>query len=1022
MFTFRIRGVVKEAESGIGVSGLFIRAYDKDLLFDDLMGSAYSGENGRFEIVSLPGDFQEFLDTKPDVYLQIYTPDGKSLLFSTEDAVRWQAGEEEVFEVLIPRKHLGDLSPQRQVQLVDDRGNERMDFDVGEALTVRLAGLQPAVAYDVILKDESGEELFASRLMSNREGVIDSAVLWPQFGLDDPHTGEALGIEEAQERWRGQRLTMVVQTGEEVFFEHPVQVAGAFNRPILLSTDAHGRITNSFLAGERDALVTGYNAPFEGQARVFMVPRQRDWLTGDSFEPVRLNSGRPAYVDVTVEDGHFLARVAGADELAPSAYDFIVRPLRYGYEDDESFVLRENDLVTRAVTGLVVQQAFMASKAVLGGCVNTQPMSGQRISGKPYYQFSNTFQAGSDVWAALDPAALDPNLLGKAVALYVIQHKTPSDWSTGTNLNHLPILGGNPAVLKFKTQPGCINFNDQLVWANASITGEYDIVADFGNNAADLSTFAPDDSLDSPLDIIDGYFVSGFRVVNDPSTETQYSHSGGFSYTESTEGSKTVTDDFGSLVIVPIRAEVRFPADAAGATLPSEISTTESSYPMIVIVHGNGHNYTDYTYLLDHWAKNGFIAASIHLKGNQTGTDRALILFEHLDILKTRFGTKAANNIGIMGHSRGGEAVVIAARVNQQQGLGHNINAIISLAPTDQYTDESMAGAWATPYLVIYGSMDGDVAGGWGNPWNTGFALYDRATDATKSMVFVYGATHNRFREAGQDADITEWWSSLGPSDMSRLISATAHQKIALGYMTAFFRQHLQNESEWEGILKGEWVPSAVEQADSGNVKLYIQFEGTNQEEVDNFEGPHTATSWKKSTIGSAIAGDTVTHEGTLPTDPQENDLYNLDNHSPHDTAGLLLRWDNSGDRLRFDIPATDKNVTIYDAVSFRITQKVGSTQNPAGAQDLYLTLKDTTGKSRSIKVSKFQEIPEPHPRHNAQYTKSAMSTVRIPLHVFEIEVLGTDRVDLTEIESVTFDFKVKPTGEVEIDSVAFTK
>ena len=119
-------------------------------------------------------------------------------------------------------------------------------------------------------------------------------------------------------------------------------------------------------------------------------------------------------------------------------------------------------------------------------------------------------------------------------------------------------------------------------------------------------------------------------------------------------------NDLGDSVTVPLRAVVRFPADQPNKTNPTDISSQEANYPLVVIVHGQGHDYQGYDYLLNHWAMNGFIAASIYLVnagGVQTGTDRALIMFEHLEILKTLFGSKAANNVGIMGHSRGGEGV-----------------------------------------------------------------------------------------------------------------------------------------------------------------------------------------------------------------------------------------------------------------------------------------------------------------------------------------------------------------------------
>ena len=37
MIRFQLRGVVREADSGVGLPDLFLKAYDKDLLFDDLL-------------------------------------------------------------------------------------------------------------------------------------------------------------------------------------------------------------------------------------------------------------------------------------------------------------------------------------------------------------------------------------------------------------------------------------------------------------------------------------------------------------------------------------------------------------------------------------------------------------------------------------------------------------------------------------------------------------------------------------------------------------------------------------------------------------------------------------------------------------------------------------------------------------------------------------------------------------------------------------------------------------------------
>jgi hypothetical protein len=46
---------------------------------------------------------------------------------------------------------------------------------------------------------------------------------------------------------------------------------------------------------------------------------------------------------------------------------------------------------------------------------------------------------------------------------------------------------------------------------------------------------------------------------------------------------------------------------------------------------------------------------------------------------------------------------------------------------------------------------------------------------------------------------------------------------------------------------------------------------------------------------------------------------------------------------------------------------------------------------------------------------------VRIPLAVYRIEVVGTQKVDLTKIETITFEFAAKTSGEIEIDDIEFS-
>ena len=1016
MLTLTMRGNVRERESRLGLGGLVVQAQTTDLLSADVLGSATTRWDGRFEILTEVDALGDLLPTKPQIHLRVFAPDGQTELHVVDEAavwVGWRLGE---LEVEIPRKKLGDLAPLRKVRLMGDDGLERDSFEAGDSLVIEVLGVRPESLHEVIIVDALGEVLVRDRIMSNSFGVIERTTLWPQMGLDSLTPTAPVTVEQLEDLWRNRSFRIEV-LGNASPIAAGARFADAFSRPLVIATDADGRRQSGVDRGEHEIVLSGFRMPFQGPLRVFMVPRQHAWAVGDPFLPVALGTGGEAVFDVDIDKatGGFRAPIAPADAVHPGAYDFIARELRYGYEDNDDLRLLPRDLVAhRQSTGLVVRDNFMAAKAVRGGCVNYLAISGRSVSGSPYFQYADTFQAGENIYAALDPTAIAPEHQGKMVALYVVAHKSPAQWSVDKSLHHLEVLGGNAAVQKFQIQSGCINFNKRLLWPGANEAGEYDIVADFGNNAADPDTFSPDDSFDSPLDIIDGYFVGGFRVVPDPGVDASFPHAGQFEYDQSTEGSITVVDDYGQSVTVPLRAVVYFPADEPGATNPVQISSAQVSYPLVVLVHANRYAdsviYKGFNYLLEHLARNGFIAASIHLERGQRGTDRARVLFKHLEILKGKFGLKAANNVGLMGHSRGGEAVVIAARLNHQETLGHQINAVISLAPSDQYTFEKFGGPWAAPYLVIYGAMDADLPG----QDNTGFSLFDRASDARKSMAFVYGGLHGPWNTVMGDYDAVPW---LRPDDQPHIISSEAHQQIAKAYMTPFFRQHLKGETQWEGIFRGDWVPASVQRADPPKVRIYMQYIDTEKTVVDNFEGPHAPIDWQTSTIGG-----TVSHGDSLPTDPLEEHLPKIDDHSPHDTSGLLLRWDAAGDFIRFDVPSEHKDFTSFDFVNLPVTQKVKSPSNPDGPQDLYLTLADSSGKSRAVRVGKFAEIPQPQRRQHEGLTKSAMRTIRIPLHAFTVDVLEAEPIDLRNVKSVMLEFAPVPTGEVAIDSLEFTK
>ncbi|MGY1670820.1 hypothetical protein [Geodermatophilus sp. SYSU D00710] len=521
-------------------------------------------------------------------------------------------------------------------------------------------------------------------------------------------------------------------------------------------------------------------------------------------------------------------------------------------------------------------------------------------------------------------------------------------------------------------------------------------------------------------EVIGAGVASGSRVLPDPGTLREFRHVGAFTIDASLllakglSTSLTVEDEntayFEPGAFTPVsrtfrrQAIVRFPADAPGATTPAQVSTARPDYPVVVVVHGNGHQFTSYAFLLEHLAANGFVSASIHMPSGVHGLARANAFFDHLGLLRVLFGAVLQNTVGVLGHSRGGEAVFKIARLNRSLGLAIGLKGVLALAPTDQYGRETLVGLRAVPLHVLYGAKDADVSG-W-PPYagydvrQSGFSLYDRADGRDKSMSFVENATHNGF--------VTTNEASPPP-----LLPASAQRTILLADANAFFRATLRQEPEWTGVLRGDSVPGSVA---STGARIHHQYRSTRRRTLDDFEGAHTPSSWKTGTLGGA-----VTQVG-LPADPVEAQLYPHDDRSPHDTGGLRLAWNSTSDALSMSVPSAARDVRTFAVLSFSVARVAKSPSNPATRpQDLRVVLEDGSGHERSVRVSAFGSIPVEAAANEPGNVKSAMTTVRIPLAAYTSASDGDEPVDLSDVVAVTFSFTEVPTGDIALDNVEFS-
>lgn len=97
MAKFSIHGRVIDRNLYLSVMGLQVEAWDKDLLVNDLVGTAETNEQGAFRLEFDSSYFQEvFLDRQPDLFFKVFHKG--ELVASTEDSVLWNvdAGETEM--------------------------------------------------------------------------------------------------------------------------------------------------------------------------------------------------------------------------------------------------------------------------------------------------------------------------------------------------------------------------------------------------------------------------------------------------------------------------------------------------------------------------------------------------------------------------------------------------------------------------------------------------------------------------------------------------------------------------------------------------------------------------------------------------------------------------------------------------------------------------------------------------------------------------------------------------------------
>ncbi len=97
-----VRGNVSYDDKQPG-AGLTVSLYDKDLLFDDQLGTTQTDADGNFRIIYRTEAFRDLLEEKPDLYLKVLDASGK-VLYGSRKSVRSEAGRVEEFKITLKRQ------------------------------------------------------------------------------------------------------------------------------------------------------------------------------------------------------------------------------------------------------------------------------------------------------------------------------------------------------------------------------------------------------------------------------------------------------------------------------------------------------------------------------------------------------------------------------------------------------------------------------------------------------------------------------------------------------------------------------------------------------------------------------------------------------------------------------------------------------------------------------------------------------------------------------------------------------
>lgn len=483
----------------------------------------------------------------------------------------------------------------------------------------------------------------------------------------------------------------------------------------------------------------------------------------------------------------------------------------------------------------------------------------------------------------------------------------------------------------------------------------------------------------------------------------------------------------------------------------------EGAFPLILIAHGN-HPMEDfsengYDYLAELLASRGFIVASIDqnflnlslaadfglfapLKDENDA--RAWLILEHLrqwrDWSRTPgnpfYGRVNLDGVGLIGHSRGGEAVAIAAAFNRlpchpenaalRFDYAFNIRAVAALAPVD---GQFLPGERPLPlsdvnYLVLHGAHDMDVVSFGGLRQYNRLQFLD-GKPWFKAALSIYGANHGQFNRAWGRRDM------LGPArqlfNLGALLPAAQQEQAAKVFVSAFMEAALHDQAGYHALFHDPrvaraWLPETIylsQYQDSSAIRL-----ATFEEDI-NLE---TATRPGVSLRGEGL---TLWREQVVPL-----------RWGDAQTSAVYLGWDTASapgsPHYSLTLPPGSLDLTPQTRLTFALAaadesplpEKQPPLQSDPAPLDLTLELADRAGEIARLPLSHVSLLQPP--LRVALGKWGWMSALPASEPIFQTFAFRLDdfsarnpRFNPSQLSEIRFLFDRSPAGVVILDEIS---